>query len=155
VIDTKNNSYSQCGNGCVVYPNVIGDPFSNVPAGYLFNPAAFAQPEPGTFGNEGRNSLRGPRLTVMNLSLGKQFHFGERFGLELRADFVNALNHPSFQAPHSDIGSACVVAGGAAIPCGSSNFGIIDSSAPGFGPGNHNGIAVAPRSGQLSARFTF
>jgi hypothetical protein len=155
VIDTKNNSYSQCGNGCVVYPNVIGDPFSNVPAGYFFNPAAFAQPAPGTFGNEGRNSLRGPRLTVMNLSLGKQFHFGERFGLELRADFVNALNHPSFQAPHSDIGSACAVAGGAAIPCGSSNFGIIDASAPGFGPGNSNGIAVAPRSGQLSARFTF
>jgi hypothetical protein len=155
VIDTKNNSYSQCGNGCVVYPNVIGNPFANVPAGYFFNPAAFAQPAPGTFGNEGRNSLRGPRLTVMNLSLGKQFHFGERFGLELRADFVNALNHPSFQAPHSDIGSACVVAGGAAIPCGSSNFGIIDASAPGFGPGNSNGIAVAPRSGQLSARFTF
>jgi hypothetical protein len=155
VIDTKNNSYSQCGNGCVVYPNVIGNPFANVPAGYFFNPAAFAQPANGTFGNEGRNSLVGPRLTVMNLSLGKQFHFGERFGLELRADFVNALNHPSFQAPHSDIGSACVVAGGAAIPCGSSNFGIIDASAPGFGPGNHNGIAVAPRSGQLSARFTF
>jgi Carboxypeptidase regulatory-like domain len=155
VIDTKNNSYSQCGNGCVVYPNVIGNPFANVPAGYFFNPAAFAQPAPGTFGNEGRNSLVGPRLTVMNLSLGKQFHFGERFGLELRADFVNALNHPSFQAPHSDIGSACVVAGGAAIPCGTSNFGIIDASAPGFGPGNHNGIAVAPRSGQLSARFTF
>jgi Carboxypeptidase regulatory-like domain len=155
VIDTKNNTNSQCGNGCVVYPNVIGNPFANVPAGYFFNPAAFAQPEPGTFGNEGRNSLVGPRLTVMNLSLGKQFHFGERFALELRADFVNALNHPSFQAPHSDIGSACVVAGGAAIPCGTSNFGIIDASAPGFGPGNHNGIAVAPRSGQLSARFTF
>ena len=155
VIDTKNNTNSQCGNGCVVYPNVIGNPFANVPAGYFFNPAAFAQPAPGTFGNEGRNSLVGPRLTVMNLSLGKQFHFGERFGLEVRADFVNALNHPSFQAPHSDIGSACVVAGGAAIPCGTSNFGIIDSSAPGFGPGNHNGIAVAPRSGQLSARFTF
>jgi hypothetical protein len=155
VIDTKNNTYSQCGNGCVAYPNVIGNPFSNVPAGYYFNPAAFAQPSPGTFGNEGRNFLRGPRLTVMNLSLGKQFHFGERFGLELRADFVNALNHPSFQAPHSDIGSACVVAGGAAIPCGTSNFGIIDASAPGFGPGNSNGIAVAPRSGQLSARFTF
>jgi hypothetical protein len=155
VIDTKNNTNSQCGNGCVVYPNVIGNPFANVPAGYFFNPAAFAQPEPGTFGNEGRNSLVGPRLTVMNLSLGKQFRFGERFGLELRADFVNALNHPSFQAPHSDIGSACVVAGGAATPCGTSNFGIIDASAPGFGPGNHNGIAVAPRSGQLSARINF
>jgi Carboxypeptidase regulatory-like domain len=155
VIDTKNNSYSQCRNGCVVYPNVIGDPFSNVPAGYFFNPAAFAQPANGTFGNEGRNFLRGPRLTVLNLSLGKEFHFGERFALQLRADFVNALNHPSFQAPHSDIGNACVVAGGAATSCGTSNFGIIDASAPGFGPGNSNGIAVAPRSGQLSARFTF
>ena len=155
VIDTKNNSYSQCGNGCVVYPNVIGNPFANVPAGYYFNPAAFAQPAPGTFGNEGRNSLVGPRLTVVNLSLGKEFHFGERFALTIRADFVNALNHPSFQAPHSDIGSACVVAGGAATACGTSNFAIIDASAPGFGPGNSNGIAVAPRSGQLSARFTF
>jgi hypothetical protein len=47
------------------------------------------------------------------------------------------------------------VAGGAATPCGTSSFGIIDSAAPGFGPGNSNGIAVAPRSGQLSARFTF
>jgi hypothetical protein len=97
--------------------------------------------------------LRGPRLTVLNLSLGKEFHFGERFALQLRADFVNALNHPNFQAPHSDIGSACVVAGGAAIPCETSNFGIIDASAPGFGLGNSNGIAVC--STQRSAECPF
>ncbi len=142
VINSKNNSYSQCGNGCTWYPDIVGNPFANVPAGHYFNPAAFAPAAPGTFGDAGRNTLRGPGLTVVNLSLGKDFHFGERFGVQLRADFVNALNHPSFQAPHSDINSP-------------SNFGIIDGSSPGFGPGNSNGIAVAPRSGQLSARFSF
>jgi len=142
VIDSKNNSYSQCGNGCTWYPNIVGNPFSGVPAGYYFNPAAFSVATSGTFGNEGRNILRGPSLKVVNLSLAKDFHFRERFGLQLRADFVNAFNHPSFQAPHSDINSA-------------SNFGKIDGSSPGFGPGAHNGIAVAPRSGQLSARFSF
>jgi hypothetical protein len=135
VINGKNNSYSQCGNGCTWYPNAVGDPFSNVPAGYYFNPAAFAVAENGTFGNSGRNTLRGPGLTVFNFSLAKGFHFKERFGLEVRADFVNVFNHPSFQAPHNDINQA--------------NFGIIDSSLTG------NGTTVAPRSGQLSARFTF
>jgi hypothetical protein len=135
VIDGKNNSYSQCGNNCTWYPNVVGDPFANVPAGFYFNPAAFAVAENGTFGNSGRNTLRGPRLTVFNMSLAKGFHFKERFGLELRADFVNVFNHPSFQPPHNDINQA--------------NFGIIDSSLTG------NGTTVAPRSGQLSARFTF
>jgi Carboxypeptidase regulatory-like domain len=135
VIDGLNNSYSQCGNGCTWYPNVVGNPFSNVPAGDYFNPAAFAVASNGTFGNSGRNTLRGPRLTVFNMSLAKGFHFKERFGLELRADFVNVFNHPSFQPPHNDINQA--------------NFGQIDSSLTG------NGTTVAPRSGQLSARFTF
>jgi hypothetical protein len=101
-----------------------------------FNPAAFAPAANGTFGNAGRNSLRGPDLKVINLSLAKEFHFGERFGLQLRADFANALNHPSFQAPHNDVNNPA-------------NFGIIDSAL------TANGTTVAPRSGQLSARFSF
>jgi hypothetical protein len=67
--------------------------------------------------------------------LAKEFHLKERFGLQLRADFVNALNHPSFQPPQGDISQG--------------NFGMIDSSLTG------NGTTVAPRSGQLGARFTF
>jgi hypothetical protein len=140
VYDSKNNSNSQCGNNCVWYLNKLGDPFSNVPAisgqgiSY-FNPLAFTDPTTGTFGTNGRNTLRGPRLTVLNMSLAKDFHFRERFGLQLRADFVNALNHPSFQPPQSDISQA--------------NFGRIDSSL------TAGGTTVAPRSGQLSARFSF
>jgi len=141
VFDSKNGSNSHCSTnnnsngGCVWYLNQVSNPFSNAPAGDYFNPAAFTDPSSGTFGTNGRNNLRGPRLTVINLSLAKSFRFREHYGLELRADFVNALNHPSFQPPNSDI------SGG--------NFGQITSSE------TAGGTTVAPRSGQLSARFTF
>jgi hypothetical protein len=133
--NSKCSSGNNANGGCVWYLNRVGDPFSNVPAGYYFNPAAFTAPNAGTFGTNGRNNLRGPRLTVVNLSLAKNVRFGERCGLELRADFVNALNHPSFQPPNSDINGAA--------------FGQITSSE------TAGGTTVAPRSGQLSARFTF
>jgi len=138
VIDGGPDNNSQCGNGCTLYLNRVSNPFSNVPAGDYFNPAAFTHPTKATFafGTAGRNTLRGPGLSIVDLSLAKEFHFGERFGLQLRGDFVNALNHPSFQPPHSDINNL-------------KNFGIIDSSLTG------NGTTVAPRSGQLGARFTF
>jgi hypothetical protein len=136
VIDSVNNSYSGCGGGCTWYPNVVGNPMANVPAGYYFNPAAFAVPANGTFGDSGRNTLRGPRLSVFNFSLAKGFHFKERFGLELRADFVNVFNHPSFQPPSNDISQPAT-------------FGTINASE------TAGGTTVAPRSGQLSARFTF
>ncbi|HKB99461.1 MAG TPA: hypothetical protein VKD23_11800, partial [Terriglobales bacterium] len=138
VIDGGPDNNSQCGNGCTLYLNRVGDPFSNVPAGFYFNPAAFTHPTKANFafGTAGRNTLRGPGLSVVDLSLAKDFRFRERFGFQLRADFVNALNHPSFQAPHSDINNL-------------GNFGIIDRSL------TAGGTTVAPRSGQLGARFTF
>jgi hypothetical protein len=140
VTNSKNNSYSQCGNGCTWYPNVVGKPYANVPTTSVegisyFNPAAFAVAANGTFGDSGRNTLRGPGLTVFDMSLAKAIKFKERFGLELRADFVNVFNHPSFQPPNSDINGA--------------NFGIITPSE------TAGGTTVAPRSGQLSARFYF
>jgi hypothetical protein len=138
VIDGGPDNNSQCGNGCTLYLNRVSNPFSNVPAGDYFNPAAFTHPKKATFafGTAGRNTLRGPGLSVVDLSLAKEFHFGERFGLQLRGDFVNALNHPSFQPPHGDINNL-------------KNFGIIYSSL------TAGGTTVAPRSGQLAARFTF
>ena len=55
-----------------------------------FNPAAFQTPAVqgnGTFGTGGRNTLFGPDLFNINLSLAKTFHFTERFGFTIRADF--------------------------------------------------------------------
>ncbi len=76
-----------------------------------FNPAAFQTPAVqgnGTFGLVGRNTLFGPDLSNINLSLAKTFHFRERIGFTIRADFINALNHPSFALPNNNVGSSGV-----------------------------------------------
>ena len=63
------------------------------------NPAAFAIPRPGTFGNSGRNSLAGPGLAQLDLTLSKRFSVTERFNLEFRAEAYNILNHTNFANP--------------------------------------------------------
>jgi len=128
-------------NGCNWYPNVIGPVSGPKNSAEWFNTAAFAPAWNGSpttvfaFGDEGRNILRGPRLSVVNLSLAKDFSFMERFHMALRADFVNALNHPSLGIPGQTYGAA--------------NFGEINAAT------QNGGVAVAPRSGQLSAVFSF
>jgi hypothetical protein len=124
-------------NGCNWFANVVGNINGPKNSAEWFNTAAFASPSiaPFQWGNEGRNTLRGPRLSVVNLSLAKEFTFKERFHLDLRADFVNALNHPSLGLPGQVLGAA--------------NFGEINAST------QNGGVAVAPRSGQLSAVFSF
>jgi hypothetical protein len=61
--------------------------------GYYFNPAAFALPPAGRFGNAGRNTITGPGMWVMNLSLARNIQLGERRGMEIRVDANNFLNH--------------------------------------------------------------
>jgi hypothetical protein len=153
--DNMNSTITGCGvggtasggdvnNGCNWFPNVVGNVNGPKTTAEWFNTSAFASPSAPTkadpsalfeFGNEGRNILRGPRLSVLNLSLAKSVSFKERFHLELRADFVNALNHPSLGIPGQTLGAA--------------NFGEIN------GATQNGGVAVAPRSGQLSAVFSF
>ena len=59
----------------------------------FFNPAAFAIPPPGEFGNAGRNTIPGPGLFALNLAFGRSFQFGEsRRRLELRFEANNVLN---------------------------------------------------------------
>jgi len=56
---------------------------------------------PGTrhFGNEGRNSLRGPSFKEWNFAVYKTTSLTERLTMQLRADFFNFLNHPNFANP--------------------------------------------------------
>jgi hypothetical protein len=126
-------------NGCNWFPNVVGNiHVSNPGPNEWFNTAAFVNASPGgefAFGDEGRNTLRGPRLTVFNFSLAKDFSFGERIRLELRSDWVNVFNHPSLGIPGQTFGGT--------------NFGEINAAT------QNGGVAVAPRSGQISARVTF
>jgi hypothetical protein len=128
-------------NGCNWYPDVIASThIGNRGPNEWFNTAAFANAwTPGSgpfaFGDEGRNSLRGPRLTVFNLSMAKDFSFTERVKLELRSDWVNVFNHPSLNLPGQSFGG--------------NNFGQINDQTLG------NGVTVGARTGQLSARISF
>ncbi len=97
---------------------------SNIPAGYYFNPLAFVRPvvlagqvipssngtaiagATGTdFGNVGRNLLRGPSQTNVDLSVIKRFRLRESTNIELRAEVFNLFNHVNFANPISNLSS--------------------------------------------------
>ena len=80
-------------------PNFTGPVIQGGPNQY-FNPNAFIQPLPGTYGNVGRNVLQGPGLVETDLALAKNFKISERFNLQFRSEFFNILNHTNFNAPN-------------------------------------------------------
>jgi hypothetical protein len=82
--------------------NVIGDPNRNIASGYAYNPNAFTTPPVGTFGNSGRNIVRGGGYNSANLSLFRYFPVRESIRLQLRFEAENALNHVNFQGPITD-----------------------------------------------------
>ncbi len=72
-----------------------------------FNTSAFKQNAPFTFGNTGKNILRGPRYFSTDLAMVKNAKLSERFALEFRTEFFNAFNNVNFGRPDgnlSDIG---------------------------------------------------
>ena len=57
------------------------------------NPDSFALPAIGTFGNIGRNAIRGPGLVNWDMSfLQELFRFASGFRFQLRAEMFNAVN---------------------------------------------------------------
>jgi len=105
-------------------------------------------PPLGHFGNMGRNMFQDSGFKNFDFSLGKNFHFGERYRLQFRAEFFNILNHPNFANPYG----------------GQNGFGLNDPSVRPFGCGCATpDIAAAnpavgsggPRSIQLGAKFVF
>jgi hypothetical protein len=59
-----------------------------------FNTAAFAVPNPGAFGNAGRNTITGPGTFLVNMSLIKNFSLGRPRVLSVRVQAVNVFNTP-------------------------------------------------------------
>ncbi len=91
-------------------PNLIGDPntgahtvddWINVAAFQRLNP----QTQAGQFGNEGRNVVRGPAFTDVDVSLIRNFALTEGLHLEFRAESFNVANHANFGNPVADINS--------------------------------------------------
>jgi hypothetical protein len=83
-------------------PDLIGDPYENIPAGFMFNPYAFARPVAGSgdqYGNAGRNILIGPDFQNVDLSLQKNFRVTETSRIQFRWEVFNVFNHPNYQVP--------------------------------------------------------
>ncbi len=90
-------------------PNwVYGQPLwiadTAAPGGRVLNTAAFAPATAalgavGAQGNLGRNVPSGFGMWQLDLALKREFHIKERFGIDLRLDSFNALNHPNFGDP--------------------------------------------------------
>jgi hypothetical protein len=89
------------------YPNLTGNPneiAERTPFRW-FNTSAFAVPAPFTRGNAGRNILRTGSLQNLDFSLHKRFPFRESRYVELRGEFFNTFNHPSFGYPGTVLGT--------------------------------------------------
>jgi hypothetical protein len=90
-------------------------------ASQYFNPAAFLPPAAGTFGNVGRDTLIGPGLATLDLSVLKKTALTERLNLQFRAEFFNILNRANLGTPN-----AVVFTSAAATPA--PNAGVITST---------------------------
>jgi hypothetical protein len=87
---------------------------------YAAGDSIMLPPALGTFGNMGRNIFRDTGFKNVDLSVYKNWKFGERFGAQFRSEFFNVLNHPNFNNPYGGV----------------SQYGFNDPSSPGaFGCG--------------------
>ncbi len=71
-----------------------------------FNPSAFRLQTEGTFGNAGRNILRGPGSYNADWGLFKQIPIRERHTIQFRAEFFNLFNRANLGLPNTNLQSA-------------------------------------------------
>ena len=103
VLSGTDRSLSGTGND---YADLVGNParvagFTSIRQ--YFNTAAFAPAATGTFGNSGRNILRGPNFADLDVSLFKDFRFTERYRLQVRGESFNVQNRANFSNPTSSV----------------------------------------------------
>jgi hypothetical protein len=113
--------------------NLVGDPFSNIPADRYLNRAAFGGPTgacPGPncvvnaagtqirFGTLPRNSFRGPGFVRTDFSFFKNTGLTENVKMQIGLEFFNVFNQATYTVPNNNFRDA----GG---------FGRFDSALPG------------------------
>jgi len=132
--------------------NLVGDPSVSNPSfsqgrtvdqNFWFNPQAFALPAVGTFGNSGRNLIRGPIAQTWDIAIFKNVPLGGTRRLQLRLEAFNFPNHPNLDNP------ATSATGG-----GSGN--ILNPANADFGRVLGKGTTVpSNRNIQLGVKFMF
>ena len=89
-----------------------------------FNRAAFAQPDPGTYGNLMRQALRGPNYWNVDLAVSRQIGLASTHNLELRLEAFNLFNTFNWGMPGTEL-----TAGGWQANLNSGTFGRITTQA--------------------------
>jgi hypothetical protein len=82
------------------------DPYIVSNGNYYLNPAAFAVPQPGTYGNMPRNGLVGPAFSQFDLSFNKRVPLGGPHTFEFRLDIYNLFNRVNFANPTTVLSAA-------------------------------------------------
>ena len=104
--DNSNTGRTNLGFGANDRPNLVGKATSDRPTPERwFNPAGFAIPAYGSFGNAGRNILSGPGFRNVNTALRRSVKLTEGTSLQLRAEVFNLFNQVNFGLPDNFLGS--------------------------------------------------
>jgi hypothetical protein len=134
---TRNAAFAQVSRVRVSFApgKTVADAVGSGPVqdrlGAYFNVTAF-QDSPDAWGNTGRNILRGPSQSQLDLTISRRFPLGARTRLEMRWEIFNTLNTPVFANPASTF------------------------AANGYGTaGQITSTVGGPRTMQLAARLTF
>ncbi|MEP6703192.1 MAG: TonB-dependent receptor [Acidobacteriota bacterium] len=96
------NAANTAGQGTANRPNQTGPAtiLGGLGPGQLyFDTSVFTNPDAFTFGNVGRNSLRGPHYINYNATLARTFSLTERFRLQAQMAVFNVTNSPHFNNP--------------------------------------------------------
>jgi hypothetical protein len=118
-----------------------------------FNPNCFTLQAPGTFGNLGRNTGRGPHLTNVDLAFLKDTKLNERLNLQFRAEMFNIFNHPNYGLPSAGLGGGAQLFTGGGILRNTGDLSTYtgrDGSAPTI-----SSLAGTPRQIQFALKLTF
>jgi hypothetical protein len=139
---------------------ITGDPGSGCSSDRTrqFNTAAFAGPQPGSYGLEsGQNYMKGCPDHTLDLAIARNIRVGGSRSIQLRAEMYNALNTVIFTGRNSTMNMANLSTASVAtnLPYDANGNLIPTSIIPrsaGFGVVNNSNAA---RSVQVTARFSF
>jgi hypothetical protein len=67
----------------------------------FYDPCGFSLPAAGTYGDLGRNTLIGPGVADVDLSLEKSFLIQEHKQLTFRYELFNIMNHTNLGLPNN------------------------------------------------------
>jgi hypothetical protein len=115
---------------------LLTPPAGQTPQDWI-NPAAFAIPAPGAFGDAGRNLVRAPGMWQTDTALSKTIELSERVGLQFRVEVFNLFNRAQYGSPQANLSSPL-------------SFGVITT------PINQGATGSGtPRQFQLALRLSF